>query len=56
MRWTLTLEQPYLNDEGELLNDAISDKAWEIKDEERIECNTECPECATEIHVKGLRW
>ena len=50
------LQRPYVNDEGELLRDAITDKSWLVKAEERIECETECPKCATEIHVKGLKW
>lgn len=50
------LSDTSLNDEGGLLNDAISDDRWKIPQDERIECESDCPECKTNVKVKGLYW
>ena len=46
-----------LNDEGCLLGDAISDRAWQLPAEERIDRDEVfCPECDKEFSIKGVEW
>lgn len=46
-----------LNDEGELIREAISDDRWEIDASERIEVKgVKCPDCKHVFNVKGLNW
>jgi hypothetical protein len=45
-----------LNDEGYLLEETITDKAWKRDEDERLECTAGCPECGEEFNVKGVNW
>lgn len=43
-----------LNEEGMLLDQAISDAAWKIPAEDRIDCIVTCPACECDFQVKGV--
>ncbi len=46
-----------LNDEGCLLGDLISDRAWKLPSEERLDYDEVfCPKCEGEFSVKGVEW
>ena len=49
-------KQQDLNDEAQLYNSAISDKAWQTPADERIDLDCDCPECFHTFHVKGVYW
>lgn len=45
-----------INDEGWLFDQVISDDRWYVDADERLECDTTCPECGGDIVVKGVIW
>ena len=44
------------NDEGWLHKKVMSDAAWKIDADERIDITVACPECKIKFRVKGVAW
>jgi hypothetical protein len=45
-----------LNDEGDLLNQTITDNRWFVDADERLKCSPVCPLCSVQFEVKGVNW
>lgn len=45
-----------LNEEGWLLDQVLPDNRWHVDADERLKCDTHCPECSADITIEGMMW
>ena len=50
------LSETNLNEDGQVLTEAISHEAWKKHSSERINEDVICPKCGKEFNLKGVEW